>query len=240
MYSGWKKPPKRHLISTIAGTKHNEFCEFRIGYSLFYRRYGGNVWHIIIVGMVELTREFLRLGASFVLVGKLQIDKLEGKFGIYRETSGGDYLISVEKVLSSLPLQRLKLYHKLYVEGGICSNKNPCCNGKLEDKDEDIEILEKCFDDASQLSESERSTLYFTSDYVAFKENIGLGETKYDNIADSEFTKHVSRNKLSYPPSDLYDLSLYVYCFFKARSNKCCTKIFLETYEFIYESTGYS
>ena len=59
-------------------------------------------------------------------------------------------------------------------------------------------------------------------------------------IPDSEFTKLVSRNKLSHPPSELYDLSLYVYCFFKARSNKCCTKIFLEAYEFIYESTGYS
>ena len=83
----------------------------------------------------------------------------------------------------------------------------------------DIDILDRCFDDASQLYESERSTLYFISGYVAFKENIGLGETNDDNIPDSEFTKLVSRNKLSHPPSELYDLSLYVY--FKARSNKC-------------------
>ena len=123
----------------------------------------------------------------------------------------------------------------------FCSNKNPCCNVNVEDKDEDIEILEKCFDNASQLSESERSTLYFTSGYVAFKGNIGFGETRYDNIPDSEFTKLVSWNKLSHPSPELYDLFLYVYCFFKARSNKCCcTKIFLEAYEFIYESTGYS
>ena len=63
-----------------------------------------NTWHITLVGMVELTRELLRLGASYVLLGKLQSDRLEGEFGIYRETSGGDYLISVEQVLSSLSL----------------------------------------------------------------------------------------------------------------------------------------
>ena len=27
------------------------------------------------------------------------------------------------------------------------------------------------------------------SGYVAFKENIGLGKTKYDNIPDSEFAR---------------------------------------------------
>lgn len=199
-----------------------------------------NAWHVTLTGMVEVTRKLLILGASYILLGKLQSDRLEGEFGIYRETSGGNYLISVEQVLNSLSLQRLKLYHKLHAESGVTSNENACCNGKLEDKDLDIEILERCFDDASHLSESERSTLYFISGYVAFKENIGFGETTSNDIPESEFTNLVSRNKLSHPPSELYDLSLYIYSFFKARSNKCCTKIFLQAYEFIYESTGYS
>ena len=48
-----------------------------------------------------------------MIAGKLQSDRLEAEFGIYRQSIGGNYLISVEQVLSSLSLQRLKMFHKL-------------------------------------------------------------------------------------------------------------------------------
>ena len=49
----------------------------------------------------------------------------------------------------------------------------------------------------------------------------------------------ISRGNLKLPPYHLYDLSLYYFAFFKARKVKCCTKIFLEAFNLIYDSTGY-
>ena len=75
---------------------------------------------------------------------------------------------------------------------------------------------------------------------MALKEDITCGtEISADDIEASEFTELVSRGKLRHPPHALFDLSQYIYTFFKTRPNKCCTKIFLEAYRYIYESTGY-
>ena len=48
----------------------------------------------------------------------------------------------------------------------------------------------------------------------------------------------LSRGKLKHPSSDLHDLSKYLYSFFKARDPKCCTKIFLQGFRIIYQSSG--
>ena len=43
-----------------------------------------------------------------------------------------------------------------------------CCAGNLEDKDDDLELLHNCFGEASNFSESERSTVYYICGYVSF------------------------------------------------------------------------
>ena len=133
-------------------------------------------------------------------------------------------VVSVEQVISSLSLRRLKLYHKLHVDTEeMVSNENVCCSGDLSDKDEDIEILDYCFSEASNLSESERSSLYFICGYVTFKENLEGAEV-IEHSDESEFTELVSRGKLKHPPIDLYDLSQYLYSFFKIRKPKMLLK----------------
>ena len=57
---------------------------------------------------------------------------------------------------------------------------------------------------------------------------------------EAEFTLNVSRGKLKLPPINLYDFSQYCYCFFKARKQKCCTKVFLEAFLMLHEFTLYS
>ena len=105
-------------------------------------------------------------------------------------------------------------------EGGVSLSKNMgvslCCKGSLEDKDHDLELLDDCFSEASNLTEAEISTLYYISGYVTYKEDL---ETASGNLADlppgSEFTNMLSRGKLKHPFSDLYDLSKYLYSFFQ-------------------------
>ena len=59
------------------------------------------------------------------------------------------------------------------------------------------------------MSETEKSNLCYVSGYVAAKEHLSI---VIDDINEkqhpySEFTTLLSRGKLSYPPSDLFDLS---------------------------------
>ena len=83
-----------------------------------------------------------------------------------------------------------------------------------------------------------KDQLYFISRYAAFKERLGVC-VPGKPTADSEFLQLVPRGKLSPPPQELFDLLLYYYSFFKARSKKRCSKVFLEAYKLISESTDY-
>ena len=69
----------------------------------------------------------------------------------------------------------------------MVSNENVCCSDDLSDKDEDIEILDYCFSKASNLSESERSSLYFICGCVTFKEILEVAEV-IEHSDESEFT----------------------------------------------------
>ena len=69
-----------------------------------------------------------------------------------------------------------------------------------------------CFSESSNLSDEERSALYFISGYVAFKEKLGVCVPE-KLTANSEFLQLVSRGKLSHPPQKLFDLSLLLLLF---------------------------
>ena len=200
-----------------------------------------NALHRSLNGLIQVTRQFLSLGMPYVLLGKLQSDRLEAEFGIYRQSSGGNYLISVEQVLSSLSLQRLKLFHKLDFETTNIDQVEDCCKENLLNNEDDIELIENCFEESSNLNDSERSTLYYICGYITHKEKLIVTDALIpsDSLPASEFTTLVSRGKLSHPPSDLYDLSLYLYTFFKNRPRKCCSNVFLQAYNEIYMATEY-
>ena len=200
-----------------------------------------NAWHVSLHGMIGLIKNLLKIGVKYVCPGRIQSDRLEGEFGVIRQLSGGNYLISVEQVLSSLTLRRLKLYHKLDIDPSLLSSsENVCCKGNLEDKDHDLELVDNSFSLASNVTEAELASLYYISGYVTYKENLetDVDESLSELPTESEFTTMLSRGKLKYPPHDLYDLSKYLYTFFKAREPKCCSKIFLQGFRHIYECTG--
>ena len=134
-----------------------------------------NALHETLIGIVEITKCLLTLGFSYVLPGKIQSDRIEGEFGISRDSSGAiTYFISPEQVVCSLSMQRLKLYNQIDIQQSEGTNMNNCCAQDLESNDEDIELVESSLTDSSHLNEEERSTLYYISGYVAFKEKIGI------------------------------------------------------------------
>ena len=70
-----------------------------------------NELHVTLLGMVDLIKTLLSSGHKYVLPEKIQSDRVGGEFG-YRQNSG-NYFILVEQVISSLNLERIKLFKKL-------------------------------------------------------------------------------------------------------------------------------
>ena len=141
-------------------------------------------------------------------------------------------MIHAEQAISSLQLQRMKLFSNLKVQFQDYSDLNSCCpNLNLQNSEEGLELIEKCFEESSNLTELDKSCLFYISGYVARMEKIEFHSNTMIELPQSEFTKLLSRGKLTFPPLfDLYDLSLYLYTFFKHRNVKCCTKIFLQAF----------
>ena len=123
-------------------------------------------------------------------------------------------------MLSSLHLQRLKLFKKLSIEpSGV--HQEECCEKPLDDNE--LECLDTCFEDSSELSDLEKSTLYYICGYITHKEGFVSTEiVSSTNAKASEFTQMVSRGKQSHPSEDLYDLSQYLFPYYKSVPEKSC------------------
>ena len=123
--------------------------------------------------MVELIKTLILDGREYVLTGKIQNDRLEGEFGIYRQYSGGNLYISTEQVMNSLKLERIKLFSKLDVifeeEDDV---EHSCCDFDLHESEEDLEILSNCFTESSILSVIEKSSLCYICGYISLKEKL--------------------------------------------------------------------
>ena len=96
---------------------------------------------ITLEGISALIKLLLSKGFKYILPGTIQSDRLEGEFGLYRQSSGGCYYISVQ-VINSLLLQRLKLFDKLVIDSKS-HIKDDCCSADLNK--EEISMLDECF-----------------------------------------------------------------------------------------------
>ena len=102
----------------------------------------------------------MRKNFSYVLLGHFQSDRIEGEFGVFRQSSVGNYYISYEQVLSSLTLRRLKLFDHLNLPYSNEHEKDGCCLREL--KDDEIELLDSCLEITDKtFTEKERSSLYY-------------------------------------------------------------------------------
>ena len=139
---------------------------------------------------------------------------------------------------NGLKLQRIKLFNQLELSDKLQSSGiSECCKGVAHSED-DQEIIDSCYQILTTLTEIEKSALYYISGYVAFKEGCCLDSTPVITNDNSEFLDRVSRGALGHPPAELFDLSQYLYAFFKTREKKCCPQVFLDAYKMIYEFSG--
>ena len=196
-----------------------------------------NALHLTLLGMCNIVNKLSSKGMKYILTGHIQSDRLEAEFGIYRQQSGGNYNISVQQVINSLRVQRIDLFNELDAKGFNVHLAN-----KQNLTPAEIECLDNCFENTSSITDNERASLFHIAGYIAFKENTSstlLEESDIFLEADSEFTKLVSRGKLKYPSENLFDLSLYLYGYYKSITDKKCINKLLVAFEIIYNFTAY-
>ena len=94
-------------------------------------------------------------------------------------------------------------------------HKEDCCLKSLSE--EELTILDMSVDDSYDLNETEKASLF----YIAKKEGIDqLGSEKQCALKQSEFLKLLSRGKLKFPSEELYNLSVALFCYFRAVPDK--------------------
>lgn len=105
---------------------------------------------------------------------------MEGELGIYCQSAGKWNFISLEQIRRDLALQRLKLYGKLDFEESVGHSEKKYSTFGLPDNE-----INEAFLLRSTLRDLEKSSLFYISAHVTFKE----GPVPQDSIDDSNFSK---------------------------------------------------
>ena len=144
------------------------------------------------------------------MLGIFQTDPLECEFGIYRQRSGGNYYIGVEQIISSAHFRKLQLYNRLNISDDEHSSHSlmSCCDSEF-DETESL-MMDMIIEEISNISENEKSVLFFICGYIAFKENISNDRSSNHGF-ECEFTHLVNRGKLSFSLEDLFQFSMYAF-----------------------------
>ena len=109
----------------------------------------------------ELSLELLNEGYEYVLTGRLQSDPLERRFSQYRQLSGGRFLVSLQEVLRSESIIKLKtLLKRNFDVSSLCS---PNISISLI-KDYAQEIL---LNDHLHLTEDSQQVIVYISGYIS-------------------------------------------------------------------------
>ena len=115
-----------------------------------------------------------------------------------------------------------------------------CCTKLLSD--EELEALNDCFESTSDLTDIDRSTVYYVAGYICHKENLSQNLDEHSvpqNTAASEFTKELLRGNLSHPPLYLYNFGLYLLVYYKSVIDKSCLKRIMLAFNEIYVAIRY-
>lgn len=175
---------------------------------------------------------------KYVLLGNLQSDDLEGEFGVYRGMFGGLYHISVEQILIGAKFRLLSHFQTLNSDENenilIIKHSAPCCTSSISD--DELQLVDDIADKIDLLTIQERNALFYVAGYITKKEHLITCEpTGIEMSSDSEFLSLVSRGKLTYPSSQLFNYTLCCYAFFSASVSDKCLKRLTNVFSFLHD-----
>ena len=125
-----------------------------------------------MIAIPELPKHLLeRPGFHYVLTGKLMSNSLEGRFGWYRQTNGGNFFVSLKQLLHfEKKIRCLSLLQKdaLLTTVQHCEFDNDI---STDDQNEDCFWLEEILFDVTldDIPQSDAAICYYVSGYIALR-----------------------------------------------------------------------
>lgn len=195
-----------------------------------------------IHGLISVTEKLLSDSAcSYVMLGIFQSDPLESEFGIYRQSSGGNYFIGFEQILQTAAVRRMQLLHRLDAlnPSEASHTERECCEQEITSTE--IDLLDDLPDLQEALTSSELQSLFYICGYIAFKEGITYSDENPERPQCADFISLVNRGKLSYPSQSLFQFSVMCYSFFKEHhSSFSCSRRLVNIFKLINDSANVS
>ena len=163
-------------------------------------------------------------GFSYVLLRELQSDRLEGEFGVYRQSVGANNFLTSADVFSASK-KRLTLHAAVYLESLEIHPAPPQhqCMG-IDVNIEDATSIEACIANI-ELTHFEESSCAYVAGWLEKK----CEDLKFDEedelvpVEVQDFINEVSRGKLKVPHASTFQLVRLGLMFMKeARQRACC------------------
>ena len=162
-------------------------------------------------------------GFDYVVLRELQSDRLEGEFGVYRQTTGANCFMTSQNVYSASK-KRLAKHAASYLESVDveAKPKEHTCLGTSVDF-EDAASMEMCTADMA-LTPSEESSVAYVAGWLESKcDVIFTDEEPLVTTEAMDFIHAVSRGKFKTPHACTFELVRIGLCFVKkARHRACC------------------
>ena len=108
-----------------------------------------------------LTDDLLIEGFEYVLLVRFQSDPIERRFSVYRQMSGGRFLVSLKEVVNSEKIILLKSLLKENVDFGAEDISDEPINN-MEDIIQHLQGMENEIQESTLSQESEEISVYFT------------------------------------------------------------------------------
>ena len=163
---------------------------------------------------------------EYVLLRELQSDRIEGEFGVYRQSTGANSFLTSADVFSASK-KRLTKHSAIYLESleiAPVPNDHKCMDVHVTI--DDATSIERCINDVS-LTNFEESSAAYVAGWLEKKLCIkDASFTDEDELVSSEaieFIETVSRGSLSIPHASTFELVRLGLKFMKdARQRACC------------------
>ena len=178
-------------------------------------------------GLAALCRHLLdTAGFSYVLLREIQSDRIEGEFGVYRQSTGGNAFMTVGDV-SSAAKKRLATHAATFLKSVEMDDQpkvHDCIGPLIVD---DAASIENSISDVT-LTNNEKSCCAYVAGWLEGKCSEDLSFSDEEPLVNSDvknFIEEVSRGSLTVPHECTYQLVEVGLCFVKnAHHRACCCR----------------
>ena len=174
-------------------------------------------------GQIAVCRHLFGEGFQYVLLRELQSDRIEGEFGVYRQSTGSNSFMMVGDVFTAFKARLTRFAASvLGTLDEVITEPEHVCIGMVY---QDAHVIEACMSEIT-LHETEVLSCAYVAGWLESK--CSLNFTEDDTLIDGkplEFIQHVSRGSLTIPHVVVFEFVQAGLRFMNhAKSQACCRR----------------